>query len=850
MTKDLRDLPEPKRMEKIHLICNAHLDPVWLWEWEEGVAMAVSTFRIAADFCEQYEGFIFNHNEVILYQWVEKYEPALFKRIQRLVKEGRWHIMGGWYLQPDCNMPSGESFCRQILTGRRYFQEKFGKTPTVAINFDSFGHNLGLVQILQQAGYKGYIIFRPGQNDCALPADDFIWQGFGKSSIAVHRGYRTYASKMGKLVDKIEDYLINKVGQDVGVLPWGIGNHGGGPSREDMTKLAGYIAAHPELELVHSTPEEYFQEQAGQKVLPSFDRSLNPWGVGCYTTQIRIKQKHRLLESELYLCEKMVSSAAVLNLLPVAEIKSGIQEALCDLLLSEFHDILPGTSIPVAEESSIRLLDHGLEQVSRLKMQAFVALLSGQTPAVGQEIPIFIYNPHPYPIDWIFSYEIELAGLGSETAYTIVRISKEGEELPCQTEQESSNINLDSRKLATFRANLAPSSMNRFCCRVKTLPARPRLLCQTENGQIRIQNDQMEVIINTDTGLIDAYRVNGFDLLQAGAFSALVMSDSDDPWGMRVRSFREMAGRFSLMPPEAGSRFSGLAETVINSVRVIEQGPVRTIVEAVFQYESSFICQRYKIPAVGTEIEIEIRVFWNEKRKFLKLSVPTVMDDAKCLGQVAFGVDSLPVNGDETVAQKWVALVSQTNDRALTCINDGIYGLDCLNGELRLSLLRSPGYSSYPILALSKFMPQDRFSPHIDQGERLYRFWINGGLSQERLAQVEREAQVHHEKPYILTYFPDGSGVLPGSALILDSKTVQLSAFKPSENGDGYVIRLYESAGKPDSARLRIPVSGIDSNLSFSEFEVKTLYIRTDPASLQETDICEQSTNGQGNDYN
>ena len=101
----------------LHLICNAHLDPVWLWEWEEGAAAAISTFRTAADLCEEFDGFVFNHNEALLYQWVEEYEPELFQRIQRLVRSGKWHVMGGWHLQPDCNMPSGESFVRQALTG-------------------------------------------------------------------------------------------------------------------------------------------------------------------------------------------------------------------------------------------------------------------------------------------------------------------------------------------------------------------------------------------------------------------------------------------------------------------------------------------------------------------------------------------------------------------------------------------------------------------------------------------------------------------------------------------------------------------------------------------------------------
>ena len=108
-------------MEKktLYLICNAHLDPVWLWNMEEGISAALSTFHTAADFCENYDGFVFNHNEALLYQWIEEYDLPLFERIQKLVKAGKWHIMGGWYLQPDCNLPSGESILRQIIVGRR-----------------------------------------------------------------------------------------------------------------------------------------------------------------------------------------------------------------------------------------------------------------------------------------------------------------------------------------------------------------------------------------------------------------------------------------------------------------------------------------------------------------------------------------------------------------------------------------------------------------------------------------------------------------------------------------------------------------------------------------------------------
>ena len=132
-------------MKEVHLVCNAHIDPIWQWEWDEGAAAAISTFQSAVNFADEFD-YIFCHNEVTLYKYIEEYTPDLFEKIKRLIAAGKWHVMGGWYLQPDCNMPCGESLVRQIQVGHKYFRGKFGVNPTTAINFDPFGHSRGLVQ--------------------------------------------------------------------------------------------------------------------------------------------------------------------------------------------------------------------------------------------------------------------------------------------------------------------------------------------------------------------------------------------------------------------------------------------------------------------------------------------------------------------------------------------------------------------------------------------------------------------------------------------------------------------------------------------------------------------------------
>ncbi|OXS54035.1 alpha-mannosidase [Cohnella sp. CIP 111063] len=824
-------------MKKLHLISNAHLDPVWQWEWEEGASAAVSTFRAAADFCEEFDGYVFNHNEVILYQWVEEYEPALFARIQRLVREGKWHIMGGWYLQPDCNMPSGESFVRQMLLGKTYFRDKFGVEPTTAINFDSFGHTRGLVQIMRQAGYDSYIFMRPDGFDKA-PAQEFAWKGFNGSEIIAHRisgGYNTLLGEAHLKIDKLRGEIPD--GSMTMVL-WGVGNHGGGPSRADLRKIREMMdeASGSGCEIVHSTPEAYFREVRGTKEFPAYEGDLNPRFVGCYTSMIRIKQKHRQLENELYMTEKMLSAAAQQT--GLAYPADDLREAAKDLMTAQFHDILPGTSIQPAEEAALRLLDHGLEIVARLKARAFFALAAGQPKAESKEYPVLVYNPHPFPVRGVFECEFMLEDQNWKDEFSMPVAYQGGARIPSQPEKELSNLTLDWRKRVVFEAELAPSSMNRFDCRIEMLERKPEPELQATDGVYRFSNGELSVVVNAETGLIDEYAVGGESFLLPGAFRPVVVQDNEDPWRMDTNAFSPDIGAFSLMSPGAGTDFSGVKGRLVPSVRVVEDGEVRTVIEAVLSYGASAIVLTYRLPKRGTEIEVRVRAFWNEKDKMLKLSIPTALRDGSFVGQTAFGAQELPSNGDEAVAQKWVAVHSEKDGLAVTCINDGIYGSDCREGEIRLSLLRSPGYCAHPI-GDRPLMPQDRFSPRIDQGERQYVFWLNAGPLAERRAIVDREADVRNERPYALSFFPSGDGEKPGSFVRLEEGTVQLSAFKKEERGEGYILRLFEPTGSPQSTYVSIPSLGLRHEVRLNGFEIRTLRLEAGTGTLEDAKLCE-----------
>ena len=818
-------------MKTMHMISNAHIDPVWQWGWEEGVSAALSTFRAAAEFCENYDGYIFNHNEALLYEWVEEYEPELFKRIQKLVQEKKWHIMGGWYLQPDCVMPSGESFVRQILLGKKYFKEKFGVFPTTAVNFDSFGHTKGLVQIMVKSGFDSYVFMRPDKKGYELAKGiNFIWEGFDGSQIICHKIMPGYNSLMGQVQNKINDALWFFKDKEVGLMPWGVGNHGGGASRADLATIEENQNKELEFEFIHSTPENYFKELAVLNPdLPVVKKSLIPIFVGCYTSQIRIKKKHRELENLLYSTEKMATAACLHNLMEYPEEK--FHQAMKCLAFSEFHDILPGTSIQSSETDSLNMMGNAIYSLSEIRAKAFFALATGQEKAKDGEYPILAYNPHPFPVKGIFECEFMLADQNWLETFSMPEVYQDGVKLKSQVEKEGSTFNLDWRKKVSFEAVLEPASMSRFDCRIKMVDSKPTYTLNDINNKYIFENGDMTFVINKNTGLVDSYVVGGKEMLAHESFKFLVAEDIADSWRMDTNSFDKIIGEFKLMTEKEGATFCGIKEP--GNIRVVNDGEVRTVVEAYFKYNASTLCLTYKIPKSGTGVQVDVRVYWNEKDKMLKLSIPTSLKGSKYVGQTAFGIDQLPTDGSEAVSHKWCAAVSA--ETALYVINDGTYGSSFENGEIRLSLVRSAGYCTHPIPA-RELIPEARFLPRFDQGEHFYSFWMNV-CDAYALENADRDAMIHNEKPYVLNYFPSGEGEKTKSAIVLDCKNVGISAFKKTEKADGYILRVYENSGKEVNTYFEVESLGIKHEFKLSKFEVKTFLLKGN--TVIETNLVE-----------
>ena len=788
--------------KEIHLICNAHIDPIWQWDWPEGVSATLSTFYSAVKLCNEFD-YIFCHNEVTVYKYVEEYAPELFEKIKELVKEGKWHIMGGWYLQPDCNMPSGESFVRQIREGQRYFKEKFGVVPTTAMNLDPFGHSVGLVQIIKKCGQDSYMFMRPYGSECQLPSEQFIWRGLDGSEIKAMRIPGSYGTSLGKSVKSIIS-RANYQNVPVGAVLWGVGNHGGGPSHKDLTDIKNELLTDKEVNYIHSTPEKFFSRVTPTNV---FDKSLRISMPGCYTSMYRVKKLHAQLENEIAMAEKMSSVAYMKGLLDTYPEKE-IQDAVTDLLNAEFHDVLPGTSVQCGEDAGLRFLNHGMLEAERAKIKAYFALSTSQKPAKDGEYPVVVFNPHPYDICENVECEFSLADQNWQTDISshIKVVDENGNSVPYQVIKEDSNLNIDWRKRIIFEAKLKSMSLARYSVYIDFVDSKEN---QREEAFV-FDNGHKYVKIDEKTGLLSSYKIDGVEYIKNG-FGLCSLDDNADPWGMGKDQLLRVGTNekdFTLSQNPTGP-FKGM-----KSIQVIENGDIYLGIEAFFECDSTRARILYKIYKNNDYVDIDVTLYNNDINKIVKLKLPFAKKGS-LIGQGPFGTENLFMDARENVAHRFVAL--DTEKEWLALLNKDVYGSHFENDTLYMSLVRGVTYCAHPI-GERELIPQDRYTKKVDQGENNYSFRLT--LLQRN--QLECKATEFVQKPYALNIFPIPSEKTGTDLDIsIGDDTISMPTVKKAYGKDGVIFRLLNNT--PNQVDTYIKINDQRLPLKFGKYEVKTI---------------------------
>lgn len=769
-------------MKKIHLICNAHLDPIWQWSWDEGISAALSTFKSACDLAEHFD-YVFCHGESLLYEAIEQYAPSLFERIKKLVKEGKWQVTGGWYLQPDCNMPSGESIVRQIEVGQKYFREKFGIAPTVATNYDAFGHSIGLVQILKKCGYNGYIHTRPLAHQFDWPDGTFYkWTSPDGSSLIATRspGYNT---GMGHSMDKI--LRIVEEAEDVDYVLWGVGNHGGGPSAKDLQDIQDFTSE--DVQLIHSTPEALFADAI--EVKNEIKRSLTPCMPGCYSSMAKVKRMHREVENLYFGVEKMLSVASLSGFDNVFD---KMKHAEKQLLLSQFHDILPGSCVKAGEDEGLELLSAAKKTLTDYRTKAFLQLVMPNAVAAEGEYPVFVFNYMPYPVTTPVEVEFTLADQNWDDAFNTVShvYDMDGREVVSQQIKEESTLNLDWRKKIVFEGTLKPLAVTRFSIRTEKLP--------TESIQ-----SQKDMIPDSIPASLEMYE------------------DSADPWAMgddELHNLGKNPRKFRQMTAEESAAFCKVQE--IAPVHVIESGDVLKTTQSFLTCGNTNAVLDYITYKNQPYTDIKVTVEFADKNELLRLLIP--MPEGKVIGDGPFIVEE-KTDGEITF-QKWVG-VEKPDGKIVSVINDGSYAGTVRDGALCVSLLRGSGYCFHPICDRELY-PQDRYLPRIDCGRYVFKFRIFEGDMDEVTAQAE----LFNAQPYAVNVFPISGGVK--AADVHTDKAVSMSAFRKNEDGS-ILLRFFNPKEIPDSFNLTL--DGKTKEISMAPFEIVTVKYKDGIFTIEES---------------
>lgn len=756
----------------VHLIGNAHLDPVWLWRWQEGCAEAIGTCWAAIDRLEEGEGFIFTKGEAHIYAWIEDLDPDLFARIQHYVAEKRWIIVNGWWIQPDCNVPSGESVIRQALYGKRYFSQKFGVDVPTGYNVDSFGHPGTFPMLLNHTGSTSYTFMRPGPHEMDLPADLFEWVSPDGSSVKAFRIQGAYNTSKRELPlpEKID--LHAKLAGERGhpfMCFYGVGNHGGAPTIENINEIERRLAAGENIKF--SDPETFFDEAANGE-LPKVGSELQFHAIGCYAVASNLKALNRKAESIL----EQAEAAATLASRETGAIYPHNQfETLWrTLLFNQFHDTLGGTSLESACVDSERELAGVIADADKL-LNAAVRRLGNQIapPAHPEDATFLVMNFNGQAYEGLVEAE---PWVDKDNVSTRVLFDETGAKIAFQYADPHGKTTGLQRIAFPLEVPAYGYRTLRFAVDESGVSA-PAVSFGAETDVLTFETAGYRLNIDPQTGGLaeltnTRHEISVFDGV---GHRGIIIDDETDTWSHGT-------DRFGLEGEDMR----------LADVSLIEQGPVRTVLKLVTKAASSSMTTLIVLPeSADLPVELRVSLNWQEQRKLFRLAYPLAANTFEY--EVPGGWDTRPDNGREVPGHRWVRAMAGSH--ALALVNDAKYSYAALDGTLYVTAVRSPVFAHHVPIEVE----QGAHYRFMDQGEHRFNISLFAALDLSR--QHAAILADNLNKPLVTTPHVSRSGTRPHSGQWLDvsSRHSAITTLKRAEEGSAAVLRAYELDGNADS---------------------------------------------------
>ena len=791
----------------IEAIGNSHIDMAWLWPWTETVEVVRDTFGTALELMREYPEFKFTASSAQAYTWIEEKYPAMFEEIRKRVKEGRWEVIGGMWVEPDLNMPDGESLVRQIFYGKRYFQQKFGVNINIGWNPDSFGYNWQVPQIYKRSGIDYFVTQKLlwASEFTKFPYRLFWWQAPDGSRVLTY-----FPSDYANPIDPLR---MARDAATYGPMLWkwdggtnsapsgalemmylyGVGDHGGGPTRQDLdiaTHWQKGDLVYPQIKF--STAAQYLADLEKDKSnlkIPTWDGELYfQYHRGVQTTQAEEKKGNRKNEVLILEAEKLASIATMFGA-PYPQ--QDFDDSWKKILFNQFHDILPGSGIHINYVDAARKYAE-TERVNRDIIHSTLEDLASRVNSPG--VGVLVVNP----LSWARTDQVEVDAHFPTAVSQVRAVDADGKQLPAEIVSMDPQINRVRMRILAQDvpaigyklillepvASIAPTS------------AQPSVTATSSS----LENDFVHLTVDPRTGCITSL----FDKRsQTEALAVPVQSEGSPaaspdglPCANLLQAFVDNPAKWDAWNIDADFVKQHWDLMQADKVELLEHTPLHAVIRVRHHFQSSSFVQDITIYAGVPRIDVRMQADWHEKHILLKAAFPLSARNDKATFEIPYGSVQRPTTRRspeeqaqfEVPALRWADLSDAAQGFSL--LNDSKYGYDAKDNVLRLSLLRSPTFPD----------------PEADQGmhEFTYSLYPHGGNWKEAMT-VREGYELNY--PLLAVATTHHAGQLPAakSFFAAAENNVVITAVKKSAEDNSIIIRYYEWAGDKGTIHLTLP---------------------------------------------
>jgi alpha-mannosidase len=809
----IEDLKPLLRQATFHLDGNAHIDAAWLWPWTETVDVVKRTFSTALQLMYEYPDYDYTQSAAAYNEWIAQKYPDINAEIAQRIKEGRWEIVGGMWVEPDLNMPDGESLVRQLLVGKRWYKQAYGVDVRIGWNPDSFGYTWQLPQIYKKSGIDYFVTQKMTWNDTnQLPFKLFWWESPDGSKVLAYFPHDYVNTTLNPV--RLADDLVKAREHSPGLTElldlYGIGDHGGGPTRAILDE--GFHWAGPnhvtpkyefgtaqsffsavETKVAADSPTWNYQSIAKgytpppavpDKVsIPTWKSELYfEYHRGVMTTQANYKANMRNSEEQVLNAEKWASLAWLDGKKYPGE---ELTEDWKKVLFNQFHDLAAGSGIGVIYKDAQKDYDVVRWSTNEISAKA-LARVAENVDTEGTGIPVLVLNP----LGWTRSGDVDVK---------VQLPSIEGGGVPSVAEQGGAECRVVSMDAKTGVADLqihVPDvpAMGYKLIEIATSPAQaaaPQRPVMKAAGKLILLNETLKVAVDQTTGCITSVVEKGFENLAPGAC------------GNQLQFFKDTPKDYDAWNVDPGTLDQPPA-TIAKAVSVeAAKANGSPAVRVSYTWQSSKFVQTISLK--GDIVDVENDIDWHERHVLLKAAFPLAASSGFATYEIPYGSIERPTTRAnswekaqfEVPAMRWADLGDGAH--GLSVLNQTKYGYDAVGNMLRLTLLRSPTWPD----------------PEADQGHHHFHYALYPHAGTWADALTVRHGW-EYDYPLTAVVTTAHAGALPAehSFASVEPDNVVLTAVKKAEDENGLIFRVYEWAGKSATVEFHVPAGATGATVT------------------------------------